>query len=37
MQGIGFFDGPLVNFTVEDNVVCSETWHGVALYDAQGC
>ena len=37
MQGLGFFDGPLVNFLVEGNVICSETWHGVALYDAQGC
>lgn len=36
MQGIGFFDGPLVNFTVEDNVVFVDHWHGVSLYDAQG-
>ncbi|MDX2089758.1 MAG: right-handed parallel beta-helix repeat-containing protein [Kofleriaceae bacterium] len=36
MQGIGFFDGPLVNFTVENNVVFVDHWHGVSLYDAQG-
>jgi hypothetical protein len=37
LQGIGCFDGPLVNFTVEKNVVCVDHWHGVSLYDAQGC
>ncbi len=36
MQGIGFFDGPLVNFIVEDNVVFVDHYHGVSLYDAQG-
>jgi hypothetical protein len=35
MQGIGFFDGPLVNFDVEDNVVFVDHYHGVSLYDAQ--
>ncbi|MCW8132071.1 MAG: right-handed parallel beta-helix repeat-containing protein [Planctomycetota bacterium] len=35
MQAIGFFDGPLVDFLVEDNVVNTIHWHGVALYDAQ--
>ncbi len=37
LQGIGFFDGPLVNFRVEQNVVLTNHWHGVSLYDAQGC
>lgn len=37
LQGLGFFDGPLVNFTVEKNVVCVDHWHGISLYDAQGC
>ena len=36
-QGIGCFDGPLVNFTVEKNVVCVNHWHGITLGDAQGC
>jgi hypothetical protein len=36
MQGIGFFDGPLVDFVVEDNVVFVDHYHGVSLYDAQG-
>jgi hypothetical protein len=37
MQGIGCFDGPLVRFQVTGNVVCVNTWHGLSLYDAQGC
>lgn len=37
LQGIGCFDGPLVNFTVRDNVVWTNHYHGVSLYDAQGC
>ncbi len=36
LQGIGFFDGPLVGFTVEENVVCVSHWHGITLGDAQG-
>ena len=37
LQGIGCFDGPLVNFTVEKNVVCTNHYHGISLYDAQSC
>lgn len=37
LQGIGCFDGPLVNFRVEKNVVCVNHWHGITLGDAQGC
>ena len=37
LQGIGCFDGPLIHFTVEKNVVCVNHWHGVSLYDAQDC
>lgn len=35
LQGIGFFDGPLVRFLVESNVVLVNHWHGVTLGDAQ--
>jgi len=35
MQGIGLFDGPLVDFVVTDNVVNTSHWHGVSLFDAQ--
>ena len=37
LQGIGCFDGPLLNFTAEQNVVCVDHWHGITLGDAQGC
>jgi hypothetical protein len=37
IQGIGCFDGPLVDFVVENNVVLVEHWHGISLYDAQNC
>ncbi len=37
LQGIGFFDGPLVDFVVERNVVLTNHWHGISLYDAQNC
>lgn len=36
-QGIGFFDGPLVDFVVEKNVVTTAHYHGISLYDAQNC
>ncbi len=35
LQGVGYFDGPLVDFVVTDNVVNVDAWHGIALYDAQ--
>ena len=35
LQGIGFFDGPLIHFTIEQNVVCVNHWHGITLGDAQ--
>ncbi|MCS7238541.1 MAG: right-handed parallel beta-helix repeat-containing protein [Thermoguttaceae bacterium] len=37
LQGIGCFDGPLVNFTVRNNVVWTNHYHGISLYDAQAC
>ncbi|HEY5912072.1 MAG TPA: hypothetical protein VJA21_15825 [Verrucomicrobiae bacterium] len=37
LQGIGCFDGPLVRFLVESNVVCVNHYHGISLYDAQNC
>jgi len=35
MQGIGYFDGPLIDFVIERNVVLVDHWHGVSLYDGQ--
>ncbi|MEK7413247.1 MAG: hypothetical protein AAB263_08015, partial [Planctomycetota bacterium] len=36
-QGIGMFDGPLINFIITGNVIHTAHWHGISLYDAQGC
>lgn len=33
LQGIGFFDGPLNNIRVEDNVIKVSGYHGISLYD----
>jgi len=32
MQGIGCFDGFFVNWTVENNVVITDHWHGISFY-----
>ena len=37
LQGIGFFDGPLEDFVVTDNVVLTAMWHGVSLFEAKNC
>ena len=37
LQGIGFFDGPLVDYQVMGNVVDVQAWHGISLFDAQNC
>jgi hypothetical protein len=34
LQGIGMFDGPLEEFVVEGNVICTQHWHGISLFDA---
>jgi hypothetical protein len=36
LQGIGCFDGPLVGFLVEDNIIGVNHYHGITLGDAQG-
>ncbi|NLF32212.1 MAG: hypothetical protein GX591_15155, partial [Planctomycetes bacterium] len=36
-QGVGCFDGPLVDCLVENNVVLTAHYHGISLYDADGC
>jgi len=37
LQGIGCFDGPYVDWIVENNVVIVDHWHGIAFYGAYGC
>lgn len=36
-QGIGCFDGPLLDFDVERNIIRTNIYHGIALYDAVNC
>jgi len=36
-QGIGLFDGPLMDFKIDGNVVMTNHWHGVSVFDGQNC
>lgn len=36
-QGIGCFDGPFVNWTVENNIIMVDHWHGISFYGATNC
>lgn len=37
MQGIGCFDGMFENWIVENNVIVTDMWHGLAFYGATNC
>lgn len=37
MQGIGCFDGLFEDWIIENNVVVTDMWHGIALYGAVNC
>ena len=37
LQGIGCFDGPYVDWVVENNVVIVDHWHGISFYGAHNC
>lgn len=37
LQGIGCFDGPFTNWTIENNVISVDHWHGISLYGAYDC
>ena len=37
MQGIGNFDGFFENWTVENNIIITNMWHGIAFYGAKNC
>ena len=36
-QGIGLFDGPYINWRIENNVVFNNHPHGISLYNGQNC
>ncbi len=35
LQGIGCFDGPYIDWIVENNVIITDHWHGISLYGAR--
>jgi hypothetical protein len=37
MQGIGNFDGMFQDWVVENNLVVTDQWHGIAFYGAVNC
>ena len=37
LQGIGCFGGPYNNWTIENNLVVVNHWHGISLYGAINC
>jgi hypothetical protein len=37
LQGIGNFDGFFKGWVVENNVICTDHWHGISLYGAINC
>lgn len=37
LQGIGCFDGMFVDWTIENNVICVDHYHGITLGGARGC
>jgi hypothetical protein len=37
LQGIGCFDGPYVDWVIENNVIVTDHWHGITLMGAFGC
>jgi parallel beta-helix repeat protein len=37
LQGIGLFDGMFENWTVENNLIITDHWHGISFYGAINC
>jgi parallel beta-helix repeat protein len=37
LQGIGCFDGFFEDWVVENNVILTSSWHGIAFYGARNC
>lgn len=37
LQGIGCFDGPYIDWVIENNLVVTDHWHGISLYGAVDC
>jgi hypothetical protein len=37
LQGIGLFDGPYIRWRIENNLVVTDMYHGISLYDGVDC
>lgn len=37
MQGIGCFDGPYIDWTIENNLIVVNHYHGISMYGADNC
>lgn len=37
LQGIGCFDGPFVDWVIENNIIIVDHWHGISLYEGHNC
>jgi len=37
LQGIGCFDGPFIDWVIENNVIIVDHWHGISLYEGHNC
>ena len=37
MQGMGCFDGFYINWTIENNLIITDHWHGITLLGATNC
>lgn len=37
LQGIGLFDGPYVDWIIENNVIMVDHWHGISMYKGINC
>lgn len=37
LQGIGLFDGPYIDWIIENNVIMVDHWHGISIYGGINC
>lgn len=37
LQGIGLFDGPYIDWVIENNIVAVDHWHGISIYGGVNC
>ncbi len=37
LQGIGLFDGPYIDWVIENNLIIVDHWHGISIYEGHNC